>query len=70
VDADGRLMPCQEYAVDLSIFDVETLRDPRWRKAKRAIIEKCPGCSAISNYQKTFRNPFDLLKESVALLKF
>ncbi|MFH0921691.1 MAG: radical SAM protein [Fibrobacterota bacterium] len=70
VDADGRLMPCQEYATDLTIFDVENLRDPRWRKAKRTVIEKCPGCSAVYNYQKTFRNPFDLLKESVALLRF
>jgi hypothetical protein len=70
VETDGRLMPCQEYGSEVSIFDVASLKDPRWRKAKRAIIDKCPGCSSISNYQKTFRNPFDLLKESVALLKF
>lgn len=70
INSDGKLMACQEFASDLSIFEIDSLSDPRWRRAKATIIGKCPGCSWTSNYQKTFRNPFDLLQESVALLKF
>jgi MoaA/NifB/PqqE/SkfB family radical SAM enzyme len=69
VDADGTLMPCQEYSSSISIFDITSLSDERWIKMKRKIIEQCPGCSWTSYYQKTFRNPFDLLQESVVLLK-
>jgi MoaA/NifB/PqqE/SkfB family radical SAM enzyme len=70
VNDDGRLMPCQEFASDISIFDVKSLNDEKWKKAKKEIIDACRGCSWTSYYQKTFRNPFDLLQESVALLKF
>lgn len=70
VNADGRLMPCQEYASDVSIFDIKSFSDLRWKKAKAEVIGRCSGCSCTSYYQKTFRNPFDLLQETVALLKF
>jgi len=70
VNSDGKLMVCLEFATDLSIFEIGSLRDPRWRAAKAAVVDRCRGCSWTCNYQKTFRNPFDLLQESVALLKF
>lgn len=70
VDTDGHLMPCQEFRTDLSIFDVPKLTDERWIKAKRKIVDACKGCAWTCYYQKTFRNPFDLLQESVVLLKF
>jgi len=69
VNSDGTLMPCQEYASEISIFDINALSDERWIKVKKKIIDQCPGCSWTSYYQKTFRNPFDLLHESVVLLK-
>jgi len=70
LNADGRLMVCQEHVTPLSIFDITSLSDRRWRTAKAEKVKQCRGCSWTSNYQKTFRNPFDLLHESVALLKF
>ncbi len=70
VNVDGRLMPCQEFITDISIFDVKTLSDERFVTFKKKIIDDCPGCAWTCYYQKTFRNPFDLLQESVVLLKF
>ncbi|OGJ87271.1 MAG: hypothetical protein A2268_07715 [Candidatus Raymondbacteria bacterium RifOxyA12_full_50_37] len=70
VNADGMLMPCQEFATNLSIFDITSLKDKRWIKAKKLVVDQCRGCSWTCYYQKTFRNPFDLLHESVTLLKF
>lgn len=44
IGAEGTLNICEEARTGLNIFDIDDLKDPRWREQKRALVEKCTGC--------------------------
>ncbi len=44
IGAGGTLDVCEEVRTDLTIFDIDTLKDKRWRDRKTKLAEKCTGC--------------------------
>lgn len=44
IGAGGTLDVCEEVRTDLSIFDIDSLKDKRWREQKKELAEKCTGC--------------------------
>jgi MoaA/NifB/PqqE/SkfB family radical SAM enzyme len=69
VNNNGSLMTCQEYADGPFVLDMKNLRDERWRIAKRATVECCPGCFYGCYYQKSALRPVDLLFDAYAMLR-
>lgn len=44
IGAGGTLDVCEEVRTDLTIFDIENLKDKRWRERKTELAGKCEGC--------------------------
>lgn len=44
VNADGTLMPCQEYESSIHVLEIPTLKDRQWRDVKKDKCGNCAGC--------------------------
>lgn len=44
IGAGGTLDVCEEVRTDLTIFDIKSLKDKRWRDQKKELAGKCTGC--------------------------
>lgn len=69
INNDGRLMPCQEYVSQVNVLDIESLTDPRWRREKSKIIDRCAGCYYGCYYQKVTISPLDVLFDLYTMAK-
>jgi|GEM_PF-903534 len=69
VNNDGTLMPCQEYAGNVHVLDIDTLSDARWRESKRAVVQSCKGCFYGCYYQKCRITALDALFDAYTLLR-
>jgi MoaA/NifB/PqqE/SkfB family radical SAM enzyme len=69
VNNDGRLMPCQEYSSDVSIFDVQSLNIREWRDQKKELVTFCDGCFYGCYYQKMQVGFIDALFDAWSMLR-
>jgi len=69
VNNDGTLMPCQEYAGNVHVLDIDTLSDARWRESKRAVVQSCKGWFYGCYYQKCRITALDALFDAYTLLR-
>ncbi len=44
IGAGGTLDVCEEVRTDLTIFDIDSLKDKRWKETKAELAENCTGC--------------------------
>ena len=69
INNDGRMMTCQEFLEDVSILDMESLEDLRWRQSKKKTVEDCKGCFYGCYYQKVESNTLDEALGVYAILR-
>lgn len=69
VDADGTLMPCQEYSSSIRVLDIPSLRDKAWRKLKYDKAAACRGCYYQCYFEQETSGLPTLLEELAPILR-
>jgi len=69
VNNNGTMMACQEHDTGVSIFNVETLDDSRWRAEKSRAVNACRGCFYGCYFQKERIGVLDALLDAWTMMR-